>query len=96
MFLPLFSCTCMAINVSVPYYGGFLPNIILLTLCYYNRGTRLYAVKSFCVCSLCSNLTNYLNVLTIFPPDWVVGRCSEGLDAFRFFFKFPVVNKIEL
>ena len=27
-------CPCMAINVSVPYNGGFLPDIILLTLCY--------------------------------------------------------------
>ena len=50
----------MAINVSVPYNGGFLPDIMLLTLCYYLQGTRLYATKSFCVCSLCS----YLNVLT--------------------------------
>ena len=32
----------MAINVSVQYYnGGFLPDIILLTQCYYHRGTRL-------------------------------------------------------
>ena len=31
----------MAINVSVQYDGGFLPDIILLTQCYYHRGTRL-------------------------------------------------------
>ena len=30
----------MAINVSVQYYGGLLPDIILLTQCYYYRGTR--------------------------------------------------------
>ena len=38
----------MAINVSVQQYdGGFLPDIILLTQCYYHRGTRLNAMKSF-------------------------------------------------
>ena len=29
----------MAINVSVQYNGGLLPDIILLTQCYYHRGT---------------------------------------------------------
>ena len=37
----------MAINVSVQYNVGFLPDIILLTLCYYHRGTRLNDMKSF-------------------------------------------------
>ena len=37
-------CPCMAINVSVQHNGGFLPGIILLTQCYYHRGTRLNAV----------------------------------------------------
>ena len=32
----------MAINISAQYNGGLLPDIILLTQCYYhNRGTRL-------------------------------------------------------
>ena len=31
----------MAINVSVKYNGGFLPDIILLTQGYYLRGTHL-------------------------------------------------------
>ena len=31
----------MGNNVSVLYNGGFLPGIILLTQCYYHRGTRL-------------------------------------------------------
>ena len=31
-------------------------------------------------------LFSYLNIFTILPPDWV-GGCSEGLDAFIFFFK---------
>ena len=30
-----FWCPCMAINVSVQYNGGLLPEIILLTLCDY-------------------------------------------------------------
>ena len=42
----------MAVNVSEQYNGGFLPDIILLTLCYYHRGTRLYAMKMSCLGSL--------------------------------------------
>ena len=43
-------CPCMATNVSVQYNGGLLPDIILLTQCYYhNRGTRLNAMKRFCM-----------------------------------------------
>ena len=38
-------CTYMAINVSVQYNGGLLPDIILLTQYYYHRGTRLNAKK---------------------------------------------------
>ena len=38
-------------NVSVQYDGGFLPDIILLTQFYYHRGTRLDAVKRFCIFS---------------------------------------------
>ena len=34
--LSLFWRPCMASNVSVQYNGGFLPGIILLTLCYYH------------------------------------------------------------
>ena len=53
----------MAINVSVQYNGGLLPDIILLTQCYYHRGTLLNAMKIFCIC----NLLSHLNVLTFFP-----------------------------
>ena len=42
----------MAINVSVQYDGGLLPDIILLTQCYCHRGTRLNAMKRFCICNL--------------------------------------------
>ena len=44
-------CPCMAISVSVQYDGGFLPDIILLTQCYYHRGTTLNAMKRFCIFS---------------------------------------------
>ena len=66
-----------AVNVSVQYNGGVLPDIILLTQCYYHRGTSLNAMKRFCFCSL----RFLLNVLTFFPSK----GCSEGLGAFRFF-----------
>ena len=45
-------CPYMTINVSVQYNGGLLPDIILLTQYYYHRGTRLNAMKGFCICSL--------------------------------------------
>ena len=32
---------CMAINISVQYNGGLLPDMILLTHGYYHRETRL-------------------------------------------------------
>ena len=77
-------CPCMAISVSVQHNGGFLPDvIILLTEFYYHRGTRLSTMKRFCLCSLWS----HLNVLAFFP---LTGGCSEGLNAFRFFFQHAV------
>ena len=50
--LLFFWCPCMAINVSVQYNGGPLPDIILLTQCYFHRGTLLNAMKRFRICSL--------------------------------------------
>ena len=52
LFLLFFWCPCMAINVSVQYNGGLLPDMKLLTQCYFRRGTRLNAMKRFCICSL--------------------------------------------
>ena len=52
LFLLFVWCPCMAINVSAQYNGGLLPDIILLTQCYHHRGTRLNAMKRFCICSL--------------------------------------------
>ena len=77
LFLMFFWCPCMAINVSVQYNGGLLPDIILLTQCYFRRGTRLNVMKRFCI---------YLQPLI--PPKRfdisspLTGGCSEGLGAF--------------
>ena len=53
LFLLSFWYPCMAINVvSIQHNGGLLPDIILLTQCYLHRGTRLNAIKKFCICSV--------------------------------------------
>ena len=72
----------MAINVIVQYHGGFLSDMILLNQCYSHRGAQLNAMKMFFLCSLSFHLP--VNVLTFFS---LTGGCSEGLDAFRIFFK---------
>ena len=64
LFLLFFWCPYMVINVNVQYNGGLLPDIILSTQCYFHRGTRLNAMKRFCICSVGS----HLNVLTFSPP----------------------------
>ena len=68
------------IVISLQHNGGFLPGTILFPQCYYHGGTRLNAIKRFCICSLRS----HLNALAFFP---LAGGCSEGLEAFGFFFK---------
>ena len=69
-----FWCPCMAINnVSERYNGELLPDIILLTQCYFHRGTRSNATKRFCICSLWSHLTFWH-----FPPsNWGMLRRSR-------------------
>ena len=76
----------MAINVSVQHNVGFLPGIILLTQCYYlPLGNNPFK---------CHEEVLYLQPMIppkrfdIFSP--LTGGCSEGLDAFRFFFKLSV------
>ena len=68
----------MAININVQYNGGLLPDIILLTQCYYHRGTRLNAMKRFWQPMIPSKRFDIFSV---------TGGCSKGLGAFRFFFK---------
>ena len=68
----------MAIN-SVQYNGGFLPDIILLTQCYYHWGTRLNAMKRL-LCSLQPITIISSKRFHIFPlPD------REMLRTFGFF-----------
>ena len=52
--------------------------MILLTQCYHHQGTRWYAMKRFCLCSLWS----HLDVLTFFPPDWGMLRRSRCVKIF--------------
>ena len=73
LLLIFFWCPCMAINVNVPYNGGFLPDIILWTQCYLHRGTCLNAMKRLCICSLLIPPKPF----DISPP--ITGGCSEGL-----------------
>ena len=67
----------MAIDVRVQYNDGLLPDIILLTQWYHHKGTRLNAMKRFCI---------YLHQPLIpkrfdmFSP--LTGGCSEGLGSF--------------
>ena len=69
----------MAINISVQYNGGLLPDIILLTQCYYHRGTRLNAMKKEVL---------YLQPMIppkrfdILPPDWGMLRRSRRVLIF--------------
>ena len=77
------------INVSVLRNGGFLPVNILLTQCYYHRGTRLNTMKRFCICSLWqSHLT--ANRFDIFSPEWGMLRRSRCVQ-FRYLYVVVVV-----
>ena len=67
LFLMFIWCPCMAINnVNVQYNGGLLPDIIMLTQCYFHRGTRLNAVKRFCI--YLQPLIPLIKRFDIFPP----------------------------
>ena len=54
-------CPCMAINRSVQYCV-LLPDIILLTQYYYHRGTRLNAMRRFCLVCMCVVIPFILDV----------------------------------
>ena len=76
LFLLFFWCPCMAINVSVQYNGGLLPDIILSTQCYIHRRQPFK----------CHEEVLYLQPLIPpkrfdIPPPPNRG-CSEGLGAF--------------
>ena len=60
---------CMAINISVQYNGGLLPDIILLTQCLLPSGNPFKCHEKG------------LSLQPMIPPK----RFDEGLDTFRFF-----------
>ena len=82
LFLLFLWCPYTAINVSVQYNGGLLPDIILLTQCYYHRETRLPKCHEEV---LSSQPMIPPKRFDIFPSDWGMLRRSMG--AFRFLFK---------
>ena len=71
---------CMAINISVlvHYNGGLLPDIILLTQCYYHRGIRLKRHEE--------DLYLYPIIppkrFDIFPPGWGMLKRSRCVQFF--------------
>ena len=69
----------MAINVSVQYNGGLLPDIIRLTLCYYHRATRLNAMKR--LLSLQPMIPPKRFDIPP-PPDWGMLRRSRCVQIF--------------
>ena len=77
LFLPFFWRPCMVINVSVQYNGGLLPDIILLTQCYFHRSGNPFK---------CHEEVLYLQPLIplkrfdLFSP--LTGGGTEGLGAF--------------
>ena len=76
-------CPCLAINVvSVPYHGGFIPDMILLTQC----GTLGNPIKCHEEVLSLQHMIQPKG-FDIFSP-LLAGGCSEGLDAFRYLFKY--------
>ena len=79
----------MAINVSVQCNGGLLADIILLTKCYYHRSGNPFKCHEEVLC-----------LQSMIPPKrfdiffLLTGGCSEGLGAFRFFFKYPSRSRL--
>ena len=76
-------------NVSVHRNGGFLPDIILLTLCYYYHRGILYnpfnPIKCFCPYSQCPHLNVFLSL-----TGWMLYYIDINrrfIDAFRFSLK---------
>ena len=64
--LSFFLFTCMAIDLNVRYNGGLLPDIILLSQCYYHRRTRSNAINIFLTLQPMIPLKHF----DIFPPVW--------------------------
>ena len=73
----------MATDVCVQYNGGLLPDIILLTQCYYHNhgGTRLNAMNEK-VLSLKPMIRP--KRFDILPPDWGMLRRSRRVQIYFF------------
>ena len=67
----------MAIKISVQYNGGLLPDIILLTQCYYHRNPVECHED---VLSLQPMIPS--KRFDIFPPDWGMLRRSRRVQIF--------------
>ena len=69
----------MAINVSVQQNNGSVPDIILLTQCYYyHRGTQFNSMKRFLSLQPMFPSKRFDN----FPPDWGMPRRSRCVHIF--------------
>ena len=68
----------MVINVSVQYNGGFLPDVLLLTLCDYTGEPISYHEELLSLQPMFSPESFDI------PPE---GKYSGGLDEFIFLFK---------
>ena len=75
----------MTINVSVQYNGGLLPDIIMLTQCYYHHSLGNPFRCHEDILSLQPTMILPNKRFDMFFP--LTRGCSEGLDAFRFFFE---------
>ena len=71
-------CPCRAFNVSVQDNGRFFPGIILLTQCYYHRGTCLNTMQEV----LYLQPMILPNRFDIFAPDWDMLRRSRSVQIF--------------
>ena len=76
----------MAINVSVPYNGGLLPDIILLTQCHYHKGTHeeVFYLQPILSLLLIHTLIPPKRV-DMFPPDRDMLRKSERIQHVKTF-----------
>ena len=59
-------------NVRAQYNGGLLPDIIMLTQCFYHRGTRSNAMKRLSLQPMIPP-----KLFDIFPPDWGMLKSSR-------------------
>ena len=74
LFLLFFWCPCMAINVSVQYNGELLPDITLLTQCYFRNSFKCHEEVLYLQPLISPKRSDISYPLT--------GGCSEGLGAF--------------